>query len=95
MAKVIFGIMSIIYVCLHSPADTEKRPIISPKRRFVYKSLSTLIAIIMVICSIVLDNKFISNSFIVGLLIQCFMISPFAYRITGQKYDNYKDYLNN
>ena len=93
--KIIFGIISIIYVYLHSPADTEKRPIINPKRRLIYKLLSTLIAFIMVACSIIVDDIFISNSFIVGLLIQCFMISPFAYRITGQKYDNYKDYLNN
>ena len=93
--KVIFGIISIIYVYLHSPADTEKRPIISPKRRLIYKLLSTLVAFIMVICSIVLDDVVISNSCIVGLLIQCFMISPFAYKLTGQKYDNYKDYLNN
>ena len=93
--KIIFGIISIVYVYLHSPADTEKRPIISPKRRFIYKFLSTLIALVMVVCSIVLDNAFISNSFSIALLIQCFMISPFAYKITGQKYDNYKDYLNN
>ena len=92
--KVVFGIISIIYVYLHSPADTEKRPIISPKRRAVYKTLSTLIAIVMIVCSIILNDVFTSNSFIVGLLIQCFMISPFAYKITGQKYDNYKDYLN-
>ena len=93
--KVIFGIISIIYVYLHSPADTEKRPIVSPKRRLIYKLLSTLIAFIMVTCSIIVDDVFISNSFIIALLMQCFMISPFAYRITGQKYDNYKDYLNN
>ena len=93
--KVIFGILAIIYVYLHSPADTEKRPIISSKRRLIYKILSTVISFIMVICSFALDNIFISNSFIVGLLIQCFMISPFAYRITGQKYDNYKDYQLN
>ena len=92
--KVIFGIISIIYVYLHSPADTEKRPIISQKRRFIYKSLSTFIAIVMVICSIIIDDIFISNSFSISLLIQCFMISPFAYKLTGQKYDNYKDYLN-
>ena len=93
--KVIFGIISIIYVYLHSPADTEKRPIVSPKRRLIYKLLSTLIAFIMVTCSIIVDDVFISNSFIIALLMQCFMISPFAYRIIGQKYDNYKDYLNN
>lgn len=93
--KIVFGIIAIIYVYLHSPADTEKRPIISPKRRLIYKVLSTLISIIMVICSILIDNMFISNSFIIALLIQCFMISPFAYKITGQKYDNYKEYQKN
>lgn len=91
--KVIFGIISIIFVYVYSPADTEKRPIVNSKRRFIYKLLSTLIAFIMVICSIVLYDTFISNSFIISLIMQCFMISPLAYKLTGQKYDNYKDYL--
>ena len=93
--KIIFGIIGIIYIYLHSPADTEKRPIINSKRRLTYKLLSTFIALLMVICSIIVENKFISNSCTISLLIQCFMISPFAYKITGQKYNNYKDYLIN
>lgn len=93
--KIVFGIIGIIYIYLHSPADTEKRPIINSKRRLTYKLLSTFIALLMVICSILIENDFISNSCTISLLIQCFMISPFAYRITGQKYDNYKDYLVN
>lgn len=93
--KIIFGIMGIICMYSYSPADTEKRPIISPKRRFIYKSLSTFIAFVMVICSIVIDDVFISNSFVIALLIQCFMISPFAYKLFNQKYDNYKEYINN
>ena len=92
--KLIFGIIGIIIIYIYSPADTEKRPIINPKRRQIYKVLSTIIAIIMVISSVLLNNTFISNSCILALLIQCFMISPFAYKITKQKYDNYKQYQN-
>ena len=90
--KIIFGFLSIIYVYLHSPADTEKRPIINPKRRFIYKTLSTIVACAMVICSLLINIDFIANSCIIALLIQCVMISPTSYKLTGQKYDNYKYY---
>ena len=90
--KVIFGILGVIYVFIHSPADTEKRPIINPKRRFIYKTLSIIVACAMVICSLLINNDFIANSCIIALLIQCVMISPTSYKLTGQKYDNYKYY---
>lgn len=92
--KIIFGIIGIICIYSFSPADTEKRPIINPKRRAIYKSLSTIIAVVMVFCSIIIDDIFISNSFVIALLIQSFMVSPFAYKLLNQKYNNYKDYLN-
>ena len=90
--RLIFGIIATIYVFIYSPADTEKRPIVSPKRRTIYKTISTVIAITMVICSMVITNTFIANAFILSLLIQCAMISPVTYRLTNQKYDNYKYY---
>ena len=90
--KLVFGIIGILFILKYSPADTEKRPIVSPKRRLIYKTLSTIIAVIMVICSFTINNVFISNSCIIALLIQCVMISPFIYRITHQRYDNYKYY---
>lgn len=92
--KVILGIMGIICVFYYSPADTEKRPIISPKRRAIYKILSTLVALFMVIFSLVLSNEFLANSCIVGLILQCIMIIPITYRLTNQKYGNYKEYVN-
>ena len=90
--KLIFGLLGILYVLKHSPADTEKRPIVSPKRRMIYKTLSTIVAIIMVVSSLLLKDQFLSNSCIISLLIQCVMISPITYKLTNQKYDNYKDY---
>lgn len=90
--KVIFGLIGLIYILIYSPADTEKRPIISSKRRTVYKILSTIIAFIMVVCSIVVNSTFISNSCTLALIMQCAMISPITYKLTNQQYDNYKNY---
>lgn len=90
--KVILGILSILYIFKYSPADTEKRPIVSPKRRKIYKLLSTVIAIVMVICSVIINDSFIANGLILSLIIQSVMISPITYKLAGQQYDNYKYY---
>lgn len=91
----ILGIVGIIFIYKNSPADTKCRPIISLKRRKILKLLSALIATTMVIVSIFIDNNFVSNSLICVILIQSFMISPFAYNLFNLPYDNYKIYLNN
>lgn len=90
--KIIFGIIGILLMYKNSPADTAKKPIVSPKRRRIYKNISTLIAIIFVITSIVIDNNFLSNSFILSLLLQNIMIAPTTYKMFGETYDNYKSY---
>ncbi len=90
--KIVFGVLTILYIYKYSPADTEKRPIISPKRRLTYKVLSTIIAVVMVACSLLVNNIFVSNSMIFALIIQSVMISPVTYKLAGQQYDNYKYY---
>ena len=93
--KVLFGIITILYIFKYSPADTEKRPIVNPKRTMVYKIISSIIAIIMVVCSLIVKDSFIANSFTFALIIQCVMISPITYKLTNQQYDNYKYYRVN
>ena len=90
--KIILGIIGIIFMHKNSPADTAKKPIVSPKRRMIYKTISTFIAIIFVIASIVVENNFLANSFILSLILQNIMISPTTYKIFGETYDNYKSY---
>lgn len=90
--KIILGIIGIILIYKNSPADTKKRPIVSPKRRKIYKTISTCIAIIFVINSTIINNQFLANSFILSLLIQCVFTSPTMYKICGEPYDNYKSY---
>ena len=84
--KIIFGIIGIMLIFKNSPADTKKRPIVSPKRRKNY------IAIAFAVASIVINNNFLSNAFILSLLIQCVFTSPTMYKICGEPYDNYKSY---
>lgn len=93
--KVIIGLILILLIYKNAPADTHKRPIINPKRRLFFKYTSTFIAIIFVYCSLFVSNNFVSNCFILSLLVQSFMISPTVYKIFNLPYNNYLAYLKN
>lgn len=90
--KIVIGIITIILIMKNAPADTYKRPIINPIRRRNYKIISTLLASIMVIISLSIKDNFLSNSLIFALIVQCFMISPFIYKLFHLPYNNYKKY---
>ena len=90
--KIILGIIGVILMYKNSPADTAKKPIVSPKRRRNYKIISTVIAVMFTILSIVIDNDFFANAFILSLLLQNIMIAPTTYKICGETYDNYRNY---
>ena len=90
--KVILGIIGTLLMIKNAPADTYKRPIVNPKRRFVYKTLSTIIAIGLTIASILISNNFWANACIMALVVQCFMISPLVYKIFKLPYNNYLKY---
>lgn len=92
--KSIINIFNILFIYKNAPADTYKRPIVNKKRRENYKFLSTIIAVIMAIVSILIKNSFISNCLIIALLLQNLMISPFIYKLFKLPYNNYKNYLN-
>ena len=91
--KVIIGIINIVFIYLNSPADTKKRPIVSKKRRAVYKYISTLTAIIYTILSFVIKDNYIVNSLIFSLIIQNILISQITYKICNEPYNNYIEYL--
>ena len=91
--KCFIGILNILFMFKNAPADTEKRPIVSKKRRDMYKFISTCLAIVMVLFSIIIKNNFIANALLLSLVVQSFMISPNVYRLFNLPYDNYKTYL--
>ncbi len=91
--KIIIGIISILFIIKNAPADTYKRPIVNKKRRLFFKIISTIIACIMIIFALFTENQFISNSILISIVLQCFMISPTVYKIFKLPYNNYKKYI--
>ena len=90
--KIIIGIICLIIFFLYAPADTEKRPIISKKRRLIYKISSIVLGIIYIILSIYIRNNFLNNVFIFSIILQSIMILPITYKLFGVSYNNYKNY---
>lgn len=93
--KIATFIISLITICLiykYSPADTKKKPIVNPKRRKIFKYLSTLIAFTFYILSLIIKNQFIVNCLILSLIIQSIMINPITYKIFNLPYNNYKNF---
>lgn len=90
--KIIIGIIGILLIYKNAPADTKKRPIINKTRRLVYKLLSSVVAVVMVITSLIVTDSFISNSLLLALLLQCIMISPLTYKLFNLPYNNYLNY---
>jgi accessory gene regulator B len=80
---------------LYAPADTEKRPIVSKKRRIIYKILSSSMLAIYIILILILNNNFIVNTLIFAMLTETFMIHPLSYKMFNMSYNNYIQYLKN
>lgn len=93
--KTIINLIVIGFTFKNAPADTEKKPIVSPKRRLVYKYSSTFIVIAFSFLSILINNNFLVNCFVFAPLVQSFMIAPSVYKLFGLPYNNYLTYMAN
>lgn len=91
--KAIICSVGIILMFKNAPADTYKRPIVSKKRRKVYKFLSTILTIIFSFISISISNQFISNSLMFSIILENCLISPYVYKLFKLPYNNYITYL--
>lgn len=92
IVKYSLGILCTILLYKNSPADTHKRPIINPVWRKTYKMITTIIAIVYVILSLIISDLFISNALLFVLITQTFITAPSVYRLFGLPYNNYKNY---
>ena len=77
----------------NAPADTKKRPIVNKKRRNLFKIISTILSIIFVALSIVINDNYISNCLVFAIIMQNCMISPTVYKIFKLPYNNYVTFL--
>lgn len=90
--KIIIGIVVIIILFMYAPADTRKRPIVNIKRRFIYKTLSILIALVLLFTSFIIKDNLISNIILFALTLQSIIIHPLTYRLFNLPYNNYRLY---
>ena len=90
IATLIFGS---IMIKLYAPADTEDVPILSKKVRKQKQIMSYVCLIVGLIISAVIKNNTISNIIIFGYIVQTFMITKLAYKLTNNKY-GYEVYSN-
>lgn len=91
--KLTIGILGILFMFKNAPADTRKRPIVNKKRRNLFKIISTILAIIFAVLSIVIKDNYISNCLLLALVMQNCMISPTVYKIFKLPYNNYVTFL--
>lgn len=90
IATLIFGI---IMIKLYAPADTENVPILSKKVRKQKQIMSYICLVLGLIISAIIKNNTISNIIIFGYIVQTFMITKLAYKLTNNKY-GYEVYSN-
>lgn len=86
----ILGIINIIMYLIFAPADTIKRPFFNKKKRLIRKVLTTLIGILYLVISLIIDNVEVSTMLSIAMMIQSIVICPISYMILGQPYNNYK-----
>ena len=88
--KIIFTlcvlIFGIIIITKYAPADTENVPILQEKERRKKRILSYIAFTLGLMIALIINNNVISNIIIFGYLLQTIMITPIAYKLTGNKY---------
>lgn len=87
------SIFCTLIIFKYAPADTEKRPIISKKRRKIYKIICTSTSILYVLGIIFIPSTYLASILMYSIVLETFMILPYTYKMFGVKYDNYKTYL--
>lgn len=86
----ILGIVDIIIYLIFAPADTIKRPFYNRKKRIIRKIITTLIGILYLVISLIIDSYEVSIMLCIAMIIQSIVVCPISYMILGQPYNNYK-----
>lgn len=90
-AHILLSILLLLLILLYAPADTYKRPLIKKKKRIIYKIITTINALILIIISFY-TNSTITNLILCGILIEVVLTNPITYKIFHLPYQNYKTY---
>lgn len=88
---VVMSFVLFILILLYAPADTYKRPLIKKKKRIIYKIVTSINTIILLIISF-FTNSVITNLILFGILTEVILVNPLTYKIFKLPYNNYKNY---
>jgi len=88
-SKFILCITFLLAMWCWAPADTPKRPLINPKIR---KRLQFSAVLTTIIYSFLVFNTELTNTILLVLLFQTFLINPFTYIAFNTQYNNYLYY---
>lgn len=88
---IIVSVVLLILIILYAPADTYKRPLIKKKKRIIYKIITSINAIILLIISF-FTNSVITNLILFGILTEVILVNPLTYKLFNLPYKNYKTY---
>lgn len=88
---ILLGILLLLLIVLYTPADTYKRPLIKKKKRIIYKIITTINTLILIIISFY-TNSTITNLILFGISIEVILTNPITYKVFQLPYQNYKTY---
>lgn len=91
--KLMICLTGTLFMFKNAPADTHKKPIVNKKRRLIYNTISTILAIVFSIISVTINDNFISNCLVFALLLENCLIAKTTYRIFKLPYNNYITFL--
>jgi len=91
--KVIICGLCVASFYLYAPADTEKHPLVHPRKRALYRGFTVVFSLIYTFICLYTTNTFISNAILCALLIEVGMVLPISYKIFKLPYNNYKNYV--
>lgn len=86
------GITAVITMFLYAPADTVKHPLLNMKKRLIWKTLTVVNCIALVVISLVLNDSTICNLMLFGIYSEVAVINPITYKIFKLPYNNYMNY---
>ncbi len=86
------GITAVITMFLYAPADTVKHPLLNMKKRLIWKTLTVVNCIALVVISLVLNDSTICNLMLFGIYSEVAVINPITYKIFKLPYNNYLNY---
>lgn len=84
-ANTVFIVWVICFVnfLIFAPADTEKRPIISKKRKLIFKIL--VLSLSLLYLGLLIKFNSLSNLILASMTLEGILVNPVGYKLMGQK----------